>query len=132
MARQFSISFARWFHGHLGNVNRPETKNAISRAHPAISATEIRIAATKRHRLRRTRLSGWLHFIAESTRLAGAATTVNGYSSNEASGRMSAVESNRFRDASRLTDLARPAPAATQEGHQIWPPNSTEQRGQTY
>src|SRR5580700_7261881 len=112
LAGQFSISLALWFHDHL--ENRPETRNAISSVHPAISASEIRIAATKRHRLRRTRLSGWLHFMTESTRLAGAATMVMGYSSNEASGRMSAVESNRFREVSGLADRACPAPAATQ------------------
>src|ERR1022692_5049598 len=45
---------------------------------------------------------------------------------------MSAVESNRLREVSKLADRAWPAPAATQEGHQVWPPNSTEQSWQTY
>jgi glutamate dehydrogenase len=67
----------------------------------------------KRHRLRRTRLSGRVHLTSAITRPAGAAIAVNGHMIRDDSGKMSAMESNKVREVSRLACLALPLPAAT-------------------
>ena len=77
LAGEFAVTLACW-RGHRAPLNRPETRYTIPRVHRQISVTEIRMAATNRQRLRRTRLRGRLQVNAESTRLAGAAMSVKG------------------------------------------------------
>ena len=102
-----------------------------TRTQPASIANDITIAATKRHRFGRTRLSGCFHLDIEITTAAGAVAIVSGHMSNEIKGSVSAMESYSVRCPSALAARACPAPAATHEGQHITPPISTEQSWHT-
>src|ERR1039458_271334 len=96
------------------------------------SASAIAIATTNRHRLRRTRLSGCFHFSSVYITVPGAVRVVMGKKQiRERVGTARAMESWRTREESGLAARAAPLPAATHEGHQTWPANSTLQRSQT-
>src|SRR5580704_16755795 len=97
-----------------------------SQSHPIVSARPIRIATTNRQRLLRTRLRGRFQVMAEKTTVPGPVIIVSGQKISDASGTVTAMESNSMREGSRYTALPLPLPAATQAGHQTWPPNSTE------
>ena len=65
----------------------------MSQSQPAVCASPIRLATTKRQRVRRTRLSGRFHVIAENTRAPGPVRMVTGQKIRETSGTASAIES---------------------------------------
>src|ERR1039458_4601327 len=96
------------------------------------SVSAIAMATTNRQRLRRTRLSGCFHLTSANTRVPGAVSVVMGQKKiRERVGTASEMESYRMREESGWAARAAPLPAATHEGHQTWPPNSTLQSSHT-